>query len=98
MLDSIDPSLLLSAPGCSSVRGCGRMRYGQIQRLADFNFQLLRDVDVLPQKLSGVFAALPDALPVQREPRAALLEQVVLGGEVKQVAFLRDPLAVSLDR
>ena len=57
------------------------MRYGQIQRLANFNFQLLRDVDVLPQKLSGVFAALPDALPVQRKPRAALLKQVVLGGE-----------------
>src|SRR5204862_3951069 len=69
------------------------IRYVHIQRQSYINFHLLLEVDVLPQKLSVVIAALPDSLPVQRKPRAALLEQVVLGGEVKQVAFLRDPLA-----
>src|SRR5262245_16327902 len=42
----------------------------------------------------GVLPPLADALPVEREPRPALLDDAELRGEVDDVAGLRDALSV----
>src|SRR5262245_55825675 len=49
---------------------------------------------MLFEKLFGVLAALADALAFPREPRAALLQNVVLGGEIEHIAFAADAFAV----
>src|SRR5690242_5136915 len=49
---------------------------------------------MLLEELFGVLAALADALALPGEPRATLLEDVVLGGQIEHVAFAADALAV----
>ena len=53
-----------------------------------------RHVGIVAQELPGVFPALPDALTSVGEPRAALLQDVVLGGDIDQIALFRNPLAI----
>src|SRR4029453_10553060 len=62
--------------------------------LADLLFDRLEGVAVVLEELLGVLAALAEALAAVREPRAALLDDPLVDGEIEQVAFLRDPLAV----
>src|SRR5207245_5505128 len=49
---------------------------------------------VLPEEGLGIFAALANPLALPREPRPALLENVVLGREVQHVALAADAFAV----
>ena len=60
----------------------------------DLRLDLLRHVGVLAQELLGVLAALADALAVEGEPGAALLDRAALGAEVDEVALAADALAV----
>jgi len=45
----------------------------------ELGFDRVEDVRMLDQELLRVLAALPDALAVEREPGAALLDDVGLG-------------------
>src|SRR5688572_19233583 len=42
----------------------------------------------------SILATLSQALPLEREPRAAFLDNVFLDGKIQNIAFLRDALAI----
>src|SRR5208282_4753388 len=90
--------LFLSASRACPLRGRCRgsllVMPGKVQSLSHFAFQFLADIGVVAQELPGIFPALPDALTSVGEPRAALFENVALGGDIDQIAFLGYPLAV----
>src|SRR5215831_5521192 len=52
------------------------------------------DLRVVLEELLGVLAALAEALAVEREPGAALLDDPLVDGEIQQVARARDAFAV----
>ena len=54
----------------------------------------VRKVDVFLQETLDVLAALAEALPAVGEPRPALLDDLVLDGNVDEVALAGHPLAV----
>src|SRR5690242_2084695 len=54
----------------------------------------LEHLGVVLQELLRVLATLAEALAAVREPRAALLDDPFVHGEVEQVAGPRDPFAV----
>src|SRR5262249_18214070 len=51
-------------------------------------------VRVLLEERARGLATLADALPAEREPRAGLLDDALLGAEVHEVPFVGDALAV----
>src|SRR4029077_16558595 len=53
-----------------------------------------RGLGMLLEELLHVLAALAEALATVGEPRAALLNHLVLDREIEQVAFARDAFAV----
>src|SRR5580700_8106206 len=77
----------------SSGRLSRRSR-NQSQRLAHFRIQLGHGVFVVFEELAGVFAALADAFAFVAEPRAGFFEEVVIDGDIEQVAFAGDAFAV----
>jgi hypothetical protein len=50
---------------------------------------------VIGQELLRVLATLADALAIEREPRAALVDDVRLGREIDEIAFARDALSIN---
>src|SRR5688500_14802885 len=60
----------------------------------DAIFDRLEDGGVVLEELLDVLAALAEALAAVSEPGAALLDDLPLDGEIEQVAFARDALAV----
>ena len=62
----------------SLLSTCGRRGYRlrrlmlrrqrKMQRLTDFEFDLVANVDVFAQELPGVFASLPDSFPAEGKP------------------------------
>src|SRR6185437_6555486 len=74
--------------------GGRRLGGGQAEDLAHLVVELLGEVGMLGQVLLGVFAALADALALVRIPRARLFDQILLGGQIHQVAGVGDALAV----
>src|SRR5271166_1744254 len=75
-----------------------RLRLGwscdQAQGFAHFGVELGHGVFIVFQELAGVFAALADALAFVAEPGAGFFEDVVVHGDVEQIAFARDAFAV----
>src|SRR3954463_14423124 len=66
----------------------------QAQLAADLLFDRLERGRVVLEELLDVLAPLAETLARVGEPRAALLDDLPIDGEIEQVAFLRDPLAV----
>src|SRR5659263_194828 len=56
--------------------------------------QIAGHLRMLLEEQAGVLAPLPDPLPADRVPRAALLDDVLLHPEVKDVALPGDPFPV----
>src|ERR1700680_1447605 len=52
------------------------------------------DLRVVLEELLGVLAALTEPLAAEGEPRAALLNDTLVHGEVDEIASARDALAV----
>src|SRR6478609_4027989 len=70
-------------------------RRGQSHRLPDLSFKAGRDVLVVLQELAGVLASLADALAFIAEPRARLFENVLIHGNIEQIAFARNTFAIN---
>src|SRR5688572_5433724 len=66
----------------------------EAELLADAFVDRLPNVAILTQELLRVLAPLAEPLAAVREPRAALLDDALLDGEIEQVSFLGNPLAV----
>src|SRR5258708_17117374 len=82
-----------------SLGRCGRwLRMGcsldQPQGLANFGIELGHGVFVVFEELAGVFAALADAFAFVAEPGAGFFEDIVVDGDIEQVAFARNAFAV----
>src|SRR5687768_9061049 len=60
----------------------------------DLRLDLVVELGMLGEARLRVLAALPDPLATEREPRATLVDDVRLGGEVDEIAFARDSLTV----
>src|SRR5580692_3363469 len=58
------------------------------------HLDLAGHVGVVAQVLLGVLASLTDAIALEAEPGARLLDRAALGAEVDQIALVADPLAV----
>src|SRR5262245_5885378 len=67
---------------------------GETELLPYVRFDRSRDFGVLAQEVARVLASLADALAVERVPGAGLLDDALLGGDVDQLAFLRDAGAI----
>src|SRR6266545_883003 len=61
---------------------------------ADLVLDRLAGRGIVLQELLDVLAPLAETLAAEREPRSALLDDLPIDGEIEQVPFLRDPLAV----
>src|SRR5216683_7431878 len=61
---------------------------------ADAILDRLADVRVVLEELLGILAALTEPLAAVGEPRAALLDDPLVHGEVDEIAGARDALAV----
>src|SRR5436305_2515064 len=72
----------------------GRARTDDAELLVEAGLDVLEDLGTQLEEVPRVFAALPDPLAAVAEPGAALLDEVVLHGEVEEVAFPGDPLAI----
>src|SRR5690349_706523 len=86
--------LLLCASRCCSALHCSRRRSaadllaGNVQSLAYLAFQFNQDIRIVAQERPGVFPALADAFPSIGEPRPTLLKNILLGGDIQQIALL----------
>src|SRR5450432_2788867 len=80
----------------AAARGQGRARDVALDAVVgeDLGLDLLGDVRVVAQELLGVLAALADALALEAEPGARLLDGAALGAEVDDVALVADPFPV----
>src|SRR6185436_15141917 len=81
-------------------RGLAALDHGQLgtadaEELPNFLFDLVREVRVLPDEQVRVLAALAEADVAVGEPRAGLLDDLVLDTDVEQLTGLRDALAVA---
>src|SRR5207237_9779666 len=70
------------------------LRAGDAEFLVQARLDVLEDSGVQLEEVPRVFASLPDPLAAVAEPGAALLDEIVLDGEVEEVAVPRDPLPV----
>ena len=64
----------------------------QAELAADAILDRLEDVRVVLEELLGVLAALAETLAAVGEPRAALLDDPLVDGEIEQIAGARDAL------
>src|SRR5262245_25831394 len=81
--------------GRGIARPSGPVREGlEPDRVTDPRLHLGQELRVVLEELPGVVAPLTDALIAVREPRAALLDDAMLHGEVEDVRLPGDPLAV----
>src|SRR5204862_1769770 len=88
-----DPALPFAIGRRNRLRKCvSRLR--QPQRQTQLRFQLRVGVGMLLQPEAGVLTPLPDALLTEREPGAALLDQVPLDREIQDLPLARDSLVV----
>src|SRR5262245_32768482 len=85
-----------SGSGCGfgGRRSCGRLRFADAQRGADFGLDLVAQRGVVAERVLGVVAPLAQPLALVRVPRAGLVDDLVLDADVDQLAEFRDPLAV----
>src|SRR5882672_9597196 len=88
-----DPALSLAVVRRDRLRKLGA-RLRQPQRQTQLRFQLRLSVGMLLQPEPGVLTPLPDALLSEREPGAALLDQVPLDREIQDLSLARDSLVV----
>src|SRR5919198_4870774 len=65
----------------------------QAEFLPHLLFDGLEDGRVVLQELLDVLAALAEALAAEREPGAALLDDLPIDGKIEQVPFARDAFA-----
>src|SRR4051794_23290099 len=84
--------------GLRALGGSGRGRLDLGAAAADAvlgedqGLDLLEHLRVLLEERARVLPALADALALEREPGAALLDDVGLGGEIEDVAAVADAL------
>src|SRR5271165_6769073 len=67
----------------------------QTEGLADLGLELLADIGIFFEEVLGVLTPLPDAVTLVAEPRARLLYQVHVDGQIDQVAFVGNAFAVN---
>src|SRR5260370_29747137 len=60
----------------------------------DLDLDLVRHLGMITQVLLGVLTPLADAVALEAEPGARLLDHAALGAQIDQVALVADPLAV----
>src|SRR3954470_11111029 len=99
-----EPFNLNLLPSCHAfclvnlLRGGWRWRrfrdLADAERFLGFRLDAGEEVFVLFQELAGVFTALSDALGLVAEPGAGLLHDIVVHGEIEQVAFTRNALTI----
>src|SRR5438128_247003 len=77
-------------PAAAPTGGAGRGLAGAELR-EELGFDVEENGRVLDEVLDRVLAALPEALLVEAEPGPRLLDDLVLAGEVHDVARPRDP-------
>src|SRR6266852_5106685 len=73
----------------------GQRRPADAEGFADFGFDFGGQIDVLVQESLRILAALSDADISIREPRAGLLDDLVLQTDVDELSGLGDPFAVA---
>src|SRR5207249_11851935 len=79
---------------CTAAVAClGRVRT-QPELLPHLPLDRHRDIGMLAQEVPRVLAALADPLAAEGVPGAGLLDDALLGGDVDQLALLRDPRPV----
>src|SRR5439155_24429885 len=77
--------------------GCLRSGGGRYRQAHDFSqreFNAAAIIGIVFQELACVFTALTEAFALEREPRAALFDDVFVDGKIKQVALARYAFAV----
>src|SRR5882672_3300156 len=77
----------------SSFSGCragGRLRFADPQGGADFGLDPVSHRRVVAERVLRVVAPLPQPLALVREPRAGLVDDLVLDADVDQLAEPRD--------
>src|SRR5450759_976685 len=72
-----------------------QLRDAHAEDFADLAFDFGHEVGVVGEELLGIFTPLADADGPVREPRARLLDDLVLDPDVDQLAGLGDALAVT---
>jgi hypothetical protein len=76
--------------GCGSgYRGCGNGRNRQAHDFSDGEFDATAIIRIVLQELAGIFAALAKSFALEREPRPALVNDVLFDCNVEQIAFAR---------
>src|SRR5262245_4421660 len=80
--------------GFGGRRSCGRLRFADAQRGADFGLNLVAHRRVVAERVLSVVAPLAQPLALVREPCAGLVDDLVLDADVDQLAEPRDSLAV----
>src|SRR6516164_8403333 len=91
-----DPALLHSLHARLLLLGLrlgGRCRRGSLlhaEALEQLRLDLRQDLRVLAQEALRLLAPLPDALTAVAKPGAALLDDVLVRGEVEHVTFAAD--------
>src|ERR1041385_3993462 len=83
------------------IRGCrGRLlrrwdgRNGQTHDFPQREFDPAAVIRVLLQELARIFPALAETSALEREPRAALFDNILIDGKIQDVAFARDAFAI----
>src|SRR5262245_11882581 len=74
--------------------GGGRLRFADTQRGADFGLDLVAHRGVVAERVLSVVASLAQPLALVREPRAGLVDDLVLDADVDQLAEPRYSLAI----
>src|SRR5262245_3472524 len=80
--------------GFGSRRRGGRLGFADAQRGSDFGLDLVAHRGVVAERVLSVIAPLAQPLALVREPRAGLVDSLVLDADVDQLAESRDSLAV----
>src|SRR5262245_9242831 len=87
-------SVVRRGRSCSSGRRGRNSGDGQSHDFTQSEFDASAIIRVVLEELFCVIPALAEPLALEREPCAALFDDVLVDGEIKQVAFARNALAV----
>src|SRR6266540_951630 len=80
--------------GFGGRRSCGRLRFADAQRGADFGLNFVAPRWVVAERVLSVVAPLAQPLALVREPCAGLVDDLVLDADVDQLAEPRYSLAI----
>src|SRR5262247_1462850 len=80
--------------GFGGGRSGGRLRFADAQRGADFGLDLVAHRGIVAERVLRVVAPLAQPFALVREPRAGLVDDLVLDADVDQLAQSRYSLAI----